>query len=142
MSPDPFNLNRFVRAQEPVIGQVLHELRAGRKDSHWMWFVFPQIRGLGSSSMAQRYAIASREEARAYHEHAVLGARLRQCTQLVLAIERRGAEQIFGYPDDLKFRSCMTLFAHAVPEEPMYREALRRYFAGRPDPRSLEMPGA
>jgi uncharacterized protein (DUF1810 family) len=91
--------------------------------------------------MAQRYAIASREEARAYHEHAVLGARLRQCTRLVLAIERRSAEQIFGYPDDLKFRSCMSLFAHAVPEEPMYREALRRYFAGKPDPHSLEIPG-
>jgi uncharacterized protein (DUF1810 family) len=142
MSPDPFNLHRFVCAQQPVIEQVLHELRAGQKDSHWMWFVFPQIQGLGSSSMAQRYAIASREEARAYHEHAVLGARLKQCTQLVLAIERRSAEQIFGYPDDLKFRSCMTLFAQAVPEEPMYREALRRYFDGKPDPRSLEMPGA
>jgi len=142
MGPDPFNLQRFVCAQQPVIEQVLRELRAGRKDSHWMWFVFPQIQGLGASSMAQRYAIASREEARAYHEHAVLGARLRECTQLVLAIERRSAEQIFGYPDNLKFRSCMTLFAQAVPEQSMYREALRRYFDGEPDPRSLEVPGA
>jgi len=142
MSPDPFNLHRFVCAQEPVIEQVLHELRAGQKDSHWMWFVFPQVRGLGSSSMAQRYAIASRQEARAYHQHTVLGARLRQCTQLLLAIEGRSAGQIFGYPDDVKFRSCMTLFAQAVSEEPLYREALRRYFAGEPDPRSLEMLGA
>src|ERR1700689_4896058 len=114
MSPDPFNLNRFICAQEPVIAQVVNELRAGQKASHWMWFVFPQIRGLGSSSLAQRYAIASREEAKAYHQHPVLGARLQQCTQLVLNIEDRRAEQVFGYPDDMKFRSCMTLFAQAA----------------------------
>jgi uncharacterized protein (DUF1810 family) len=138
MNPDPFNLNRFISAQEPVIEQVLNELRAGQKASHWMWFVFPQFRGLGSSSMAQRYAIASCEEARAYHQHHVLGARLKQCTQLVLKIECRSAEQIFGYPDDLKFRSCMTLFAEAAPDESIYREALQKYFAGEPDARSLE----
>jgi len=141
-SADPFNLNRFICAQQPVIEQVLHELRAGRKESHWMWFVFPQLRGLGSSSMAERYGIASLQEARAYHEHGVLGARLTECTQLVLAIERRSAEQIFGYPDEMKFRSCMTLFAQAAPEAPMYREALRRYFGGNADPRSLGIAGA
>jgi uncharacterized protein (DUF1810 family) len=142
MSPDSFNLNRFLCAQEAVIAQVLNELRAGQKASHWMWFVFPQIRGLGSSSMAQRYAIASRQEARAYHEHPVLGARLQQCTQLVLNIEDRRAEQIFGYPDDMKFRSCMTLFAQAAPEESVYRAALQKYFAGEPDARSLEILAA
>jgi uncharacterized protein (DUF1810 family) len=142
MSPDPFNLNRFICAQEPVIAQVVNELRAGQKASHWMWFVFPQIRGLGSSSLAQRYAIASREEAKAYHQHPVLGARLQQCTQLVLNIEDRRAEQVFGYPDDMKFRSCMTLFAQAAPQQSMYRAALQKYFAGEPDPRSLEILAA
>jgi uncharacterized protein (DUF1810 family) len=139
MSPDPFNLNRFICAQEPVIAEILNELRAGRKASHWMWFVFPQIRGLGSSRLAQHYAIASRQEARAYHEHAVLGARLRLCTQLVLNVEDRRAVQIFGYPDDVKFRSCMTLFAQAAPEQLMYRAALQKYFASEPDLRSLEI---
>jgi uncharacterized protein (DUF1810 family) len=141
MNPDPFDLGRFISAQDPVIEEVLKQLRAGQKSSHWMWFVFPQIQGLGTSSMARRYAIASREEARAYQVHPVLGARLRQCTHLVLNIGRRSAEQIFGYPDDLKFRSCMTLFATAAPEEAMYREALQKYFAGEPDLRSLEIMG-
>lgn len=138
MSPDPFDLRRFITAQDPVIEAVRDELRAGRKASHWMWFVFPQIRGLGSSSMAQRYALGSSQEARAYHEHPVLGARLRECTQLVLQVEDLRAEQIFGYPDDLKFRSCMTLFAQVVPEQPLYRTALEKYFAGEPDARTLE----
>jgi uncharacterized protein (DUF1810 family) len=138
MNPDQFDLRRFITAQEPVIEEVLDELRAGRKASHWMWFVFPQIQGLGSSSMAQRYALASRQEARAYHEHPVLGVRLRECTRLVLEIEARPIEQIFGYPDDLKFRSCMTLFALVAPEQPVYRAALQKYFAGQPDPRTLE----
>jgi uncharacterized protein (DUF1810 family) len=136
MNPDRFNLRRFIAAQDPVIQDVLNELRAGQKASHWMWFVFPQIQGLGSSSMAQRYALSSWEEGRAYHEHSVLGARLRECTRLVLDVEGRRIEQIFGYPDDLKFRSCMTLFAEVAPEEPTYREALQRYFAGEPDPRT------
>ena len=139
MSPDSFDLNRFISAQEPVIAQALNELRAGHKSGHWMWFVFPQIRGLGSSSMAQRYGIGSLEEARAYHQHPALGARLGQCTQLVLNIERRSTEQIFGHPDDVKFRSCMTLFMQAAPEESMYRVALQKYYAGEPDPRSLEL---
>jgi uncharacterized protein (DUF1810 family) len=138
MNSDHFNLRRFIDAQDPVIQQVLDELRAGHKASHWMWFVFPQIHGLGSSSMAQRYALASREEARAYHQHPVLGARLKQCTGLVLRIEGRRVEQIFGYPDELKFRSCMTLFAQVVPEQPIYRAALQKYFAGEPDALTLQ----
>jgi uncharacterized protein (DUF1810 family) len=136
MNPDRFNLRRFLTAQGPVIEDALGELRAGQKASHWMWFVFPQIQGLGFSSMAKRYALSSREEARAYHEHPVLGARLRECTRLVLDVEGRRIEQIFGYPDDLKFRSCMTLFAEVALEEPTYREALQKYFAGEPDPRT------
>jgi len=137
MNPDHFNLNRFISAQDPVIEGVLDELRAGYKVSHWMWFVFPQIQGLGSSSMAQRYALTSRDEARAYHEHPVLGARLKACTRLVLQVEGGSVQQIFGYPDDMKFRSCMTLFAQVAPEEPIYRAALEKYFAGQPDPRTL-----
>ena len=136
MNRDRFNLRRFLSAQDPVIEDALGELRAGQKASHWMWFVFPQIQGLGFSSMAKRYALSSWEEARAYHEHPVLGARLRECTRLVLDVEGRRIEQIFGYPDDLKFRSCMTLFAEVAPEEPTYREALQKYFAGEPDPRT------
>jgi uncharacterized protein (DUF1810 family) len=134
---DPFDLSRFIAAQDPVMERVMDELRAGQKRSHWMWFVFPQIRGLGSSSMARRYAIGSREEAKAYHEHPVLGARLTACTQLTLNIEGRSAEQIFGYPDDMKFRSCLTLFAEVVPNEPIYRAALQTYFSGDPDPLTL-----
>ena len=118
---------------------VLAQLRTGQKASHWMWFVFPQIRGLGSSATARRYAIASREEAVAYLGHAVLGARLRACTQLALNIQGRSAEQVFGYPDDLKFRSCMTLFAEVGREEPLFRQALQKYFAGEPDSRTLDI---
>jgi uncharacterized protein (DUF1810 family) len=139
MNPDPFDLRRFITAQDAVMEDVLAELRAGQKVSHWMWFVFPQIQGLGFSSTAQRYAIGSREEARAYHEHPALGTRLRACTHLVLNIEGRNAEQIFGSPDDLKCRSCMTLFAEVAPGELIYREALQKYFAGEPDPRTLEI---
>jgi uncharacterized protein (DUF1810 family) len=138
MNPDPFDLRRFISAQDPVMQDVLAELRAGRKASHWMWFVFPQIQGLGSSSMARHYALASRQEARAYHEHPLLGARLRECTRLVLQVQERPVEQIFGYPDDLKFHSCMTLFAQVAPEEALYLAALQKYFAGEPDARTLE----
>ena len=130
---DPFNLERFVDAQAPVITRVEAELRAGRKQSHWMWFVFPQIAGLGHSPMAARYAISSLAEARAYLAHPVLGARLRQCTELVLAIEGRSIRAIFGSPDDLKFRSCMTLFAAAEPSERTFGAALQKYFAGTAD---------
>ncbi len=138
MSADQFDLRRFISAQDPVIERVLDELRAGRKASHWMWFVFPQIQGLGASAMAQRYALASGQEARAYHEHPVLGVRLRECTRLVLQIEGRTVEQIFGYPDHLKFHSCMTLFAQVKPELPIYRTALEKYFGGKPDARTLQ----
>jgi uncharacterized protein (DUF1810 family) len=141
VNPDPFNLGRFITAQESVMQDVLAELRAGRKASHWMWFVFPQVQGLGSSSTAQHYAIATREEGRAYVEHPLLGSRLKECTQLVLNIEGRSAQQIFGYPDDLKFSSCMTLFADVAPEEPLFRAALHKYFAGEPESRTLALLG-
>ena len=128
-----YNLNRFLEAQAPVYALVLRELRSGRKQSHWMWFVFPQIEGLGSSGMGRRYAIASLDEARAYAKHPVLGARLRECAALVNAIDGREIEEIFDIPDDLKFRSSMTLFARATPEEGVFREALRKYFGGEED---------
>ncbi|MFY9832162.1 MAG: DUF1810 domain-containing protein [Methylocystis sp.] len=121
---DPFDLRRFVDAQAPVIEGALSELRAGRKRTHWMWFVFPQIEGLGFSSMAKRYAIRSPAEARAYLNHPVLGDRLRECVRLVVATGRPIAE-VFGHPDDLKFRSCVTLFAAAAPDEAVFSEALR-----------------
>lgn len=132
------DLERFVQAQAPVFDQVLRELRAGRKTTHWMWFVFPQIQGLGHSPMARRYAISSRAEAEAYLSHPLLGARLRECTRLVNEVAGRGIEEIFGYPDDLKFRSCMTLFAHATDDDPVFRQALARYFGGQEDPLTLE----
>jgi uncharacterized protein (DUF1810 family) len=134
---DQYSLTRFVAAQEPLFDRVRSELTAGRKESHWMWFVFPQLQGLGSSATARRYALACIEEARAYLAHPVLGARLRECTRLVNRIEGRTIEEIFGYPDHLKFRSCMTLFACAAGEAgegPLFREALRKYFAGESDP--------
>ena len=130
---DPFALERFVSAQAGVMARVLDELRAGRKQSHWMWFVFPQIAGLGRSPTAVHYAIASLDEARAFLTHPVLGARLRECTQLVLDMEAKSAHAIFGSPDDLKFHSSMTLFAHAAPSEEIFLQALEKYFAGRPD---------
>jgi uncharacterized protein (DUF1810 family) len=140
MVADPYNLERFVRAQEPVFARVCAELAAGRKQSHWMWFVFPQLRGLGSSPMAQRYAIASLDEARAYLSHPVLGERLRRCTDLVNRVEGRTAGEIFGYPDELKFRSSMTLFARAAgtAREP-FENALAKYFRGEPDARTREL---
>lgn len=131
-------LQRFVDAQEPVYAQVCAELRAGRKTSHWMWFIFPQIAGLGSSPMARTFAIASLEEARAYLRHPVLGPRLEECCRLVNAIEGRTIGEIFGYPDDLKFRSSMTLFAHAAEDNQVFREALDKYFGGEFDPLTLE----
>lgn len=133
---DQYNLTRFLEAQDPLFARVCAELAAGCKESHWMWFIFPQLLGLGSSPAARRYAIASVEEARAYLEHPVLGARLRECTQLVNRIEGRTIEEIFGYPDHLKFRSCMTLFAYAVgdaDEGGVFRDALARYFGGEGD---------
>jgi uncharacterized protein (DUF1810 family) len=135
--PDPFELERFVEAQRPVYEAVLGELRAGRKRSHWMWFIFPQIAGLGYSAMTQRFALGSLDEAVAYLAHSVLGPRLRECAALVSAIEGRSAADIFGDPDDRKFRSSMTLFARAAPEDPIFAECLRRYFGGEGDPETL-----
>ncbi|MGH8294945.1 MAG: DUF1810 domain-containing protein [Steroidobacteraceae bacterium] len=132
------SLDRFLQAQEPVIGRVLGELRAGRKASHWMWFVFPQIRGLGHSPMARHFAIASRAEAEAYLRHPVLGSRLRECTRLVNAVEGRTIEDIFGYPDYLKFRWSMTLFANVTMENQAFADALNKYFGGEHDPLTLE----
>ncbi len=131
--PDRFNLQRFVSAQDLVYSHVVAELRGGRKYTHWMWFVFPQIAGLGRSAMAQDYAIASLEEAKAYLEHPLLGGRIRECTRLVLDVEGRSAREIFGQPDDLKFHSSMTLFAHAAPDEPIFRKALKKFFYGKDD---------
>ena len=134
---DRYELTRFVEAQEPLFDWVRAELAAGRKESHWMWFVFPQLQGLGSSAAAHRYALACIGEARAYLAHPLLGARLHECTRLVNRIEGRTIEEIFGHPDHLKFRSCMTLFACAAGEAgdgPLFREALRKYFAGEGDP--------
>jgi len=131
--PDPFNLDRFVQAQDPVLAQVRAELRAGHKRTHWMWFVFPQLAGLGRSDTAQYYALASLEEARAYLAHTLLGPRLIECTNLVNAVEGRSANRIFGSPDDLKFHSSMTLFALAQPEEQAFSDALGKYFDGASD---------
>lgn len=133
-----YKLQRFVDAQNPVYDQVCSELQQGRKTSHWMWFIFPQIAGLGHSSTARHYAISSLEEARAYLDHPILGPRLVECTRLVLNIEGSSLEQIFGYPDDLKFRSSMTLFARAAPNEAVFRDALKKYFDGEEDPLTLE----
>jgi uncharacterized protein (DUF1810 family) len=140
---DPYDLERYVRAQQPVFAQVCVELAAGRKESHWIWFIFPQLRGLGSSSMAKRYAVGSLAEARAYLAHPLLGERLRECARLVNRIEGRTAQTIFGYPDYLKFRSSMTLFAHAAAggSEP-FGEALAKYFAGEGDPLTRELLAA
>ena len=135
---DPFDLQRFVMAQDGVYDQVCAELRGGRKEGHWIWFIFPQMRGLGSSAMANAFGIASRKEAAAYLNHAVLGPRLRECTRLVNSIEGRGIERIFGYPDDLKFRSSMTLFASVASDKQIFEDALRKYFDGEMDPLTLE----
>ena len=136
---DPYDLQRFVAAQEPVYEQVCAELRQGRKLTHWMWFVFPQFEGLGRSDMAQRYAIGSRSEAQAYLAHPLLGERLRECARLVNAVEGRSAREIFGDPDDLKFHSSMTLFAWLHGDSAVFSEALTRYFSGRLDRRTLEL---
>ncbi|KAE9640064.1 DUF1810 domain-containing protein [Pseudomonas sp. PB106] len=136
---DPFNLQRFVQAQEPVFERVQRELDEGRKRSHWMWFVFPQFAGLGGSEMSRRFAIGSAEEARAYLEHELLGARLRICTQLVLNVQQRSIAQIFGHPDDLKFHSSMTLFAQFGAEDSLFNQALERYFHGILDEWTLQL---
>jgi uncharacterized protein (DUF1810 family) len=136
---DSFNLERFVEAQAGVWGQVCAELRSGQKRSHWMWFVFPQIRGLGSSEMAVKYAISGRDEARAYLDHPVLGSRLQENAGIVVDLEGKSVEEIFGYPDNLKFHSSMTLFAEVEgPSERVFHKALRKYFGGQADKATLE----
>lgn len=133
------DLSRFVQAQEPQMDDVRAELAAGRKRTHWMWFVFPQLRGLGHSAMARHYGIASRDEAAAYLAHPVLGARLRECVELVLAVQGRTAHDIFGSPDDLKLRSCLTLFREVDGADGVFGRALARYFDGEPDPLTLQL---
>jgi len=139
---DPYGLQRFVDAQDPVLHRVRAELERGRKASHWMWFVFPQVAGLGSSPTAQHFAISGLDEARAYLAHPVLGPRLRECAELAAGVEKGSAADVFGYPDDLKLRSSMTLFARAAPDEPVFTAVLERYFDGAADPRTLELLGA
>jgi uncharacterized protein (DUF1810 family) len=136
---NPYDLKRFLDAQEPVIEQVRRELRSGRKMSHWMWFIFPQIKGLGHSDTARRYAISSRAEAVTYLAHPVLGERLRECTRLVTLVEGRTVSEIFGYPDDLKFHSCMTLFANVTKDNEVFIEDLDKYYSGERDRATLEM---
>ena len=128
-----FDLERFVAAQVPVYERVRTELAAGAKASHWMWFIFPQLRGLGRSAMAEHFGLAGRAEAKAYLAHPLLGARLRDCTRLVLDVSTKTALEIFGAPDDLKFHSSMTLFATVAPEEELFSRALDRYFGGQRD---------
>lgn len=137
--PKEFDLDRFVTAQEPVLAQVRQELADGRKHSHWMWFVFPQLTGLGHSAMARQYAIPSLAEAQAYLRHPVLGPRLVECARLVNNVEGRSIHQILGSPDDLKFHSSMTLFSMAEPGRSVFRDALGRYFAGQPDRSTLTL---
>jgi uncharacterized protein (DUF1810 family) len=135
---DPYNLQRFLDPQERWIDIACQELQEGQKRSHWMWFIFPQLAGLGHSAMANLYAISSTSEAATYLAHPILGARLRQCTSLVMALDGRSVEQIFGEPDDLKFRSCMTLFSHVDSESAVFKNALRKYFAGKSDQLTLD----
>jgi len=135
---DPFDLQRFVEAQEPVIEDVKQELWSGQKRSHWMWYVFPQIIGLGRSEMSRRYAIISREEAEAYLSHSILGPRLRECTDLVNALNGRSANDVFGSPDDLKFRSSMTLFEAVANDPEPFETALEKYYDSDRDQKTLD----
>lgn len=135
---DPFDLERFVEAQDPKYARVLNELRRGRKVSHWMWYVFPQVAGLGMTATSKRYSISGLDEARAYLDHKLLGPRLRECTALVNAVHDRSAQAIFGHPDYLKFRSCMTLFAQATDDNAEFVAALDKYYNGEPDSLTLE----
>jgi uncharacterized protein (DUF1810 family) len=136
---DAYNLHRFLDAQERVYDTVLDELRAGRKSSHWIWFIFPQITGLGHSTTALQFAITSLDEARAYLQHPVLGQRLQECTQLVLDVNGLSADEIFGYPDNLKFCSCMTLFMTAAADNTLFKSALLTYFDGKPDQLTIDI---
>jgi uncharacterized protein (DUF1810 family) len=143
VSGDPHDLRRFLDAQQEggTYERALAELRAGRKQTHWMWFVFPQLAELGRSPTAKRFGIASLAEARAYLEHPVLGPRLRECARALLALEGAAATEILGAIDALKLRSSMTLFAHAAPEDPLFRAVLDRYYGGEPDPATERLLG-
>ena len=134
---DCFNLQRFLTAQDPVFETVRTQLREGRKRTHWMWFIFPQIEGLGHSPTSRHFAISSKEEAQAYLSHPILGPRLRECTRLLVQIESCTIGEILGCPDDLKFRSSMTLFASATPDNRIFLDALQKYFAGEKDEATL-----
>lgn len=136
---DAFNLPRFVQAQDPVFEWVQEELSAGKKKRHWMWFIFPQLAGLGGSEMSRYFAIGSKKEALAYLQHPLLGPRLRTCTQLVLNVKQRSIAEIFGHPDDLKFHSSMTLFAQVAPDDSLFHRALERYFHGIQDDWTLHL---
>jgi uncharacterized protein (DUF1810 family) len=133
-----YDLERFVDAQREVYDQVLAELRFGLKQTHWMWFIFPQLKGLGSSPMARRYAISSLDEAQAYFGHPVLGERLLECSQLVTAVRTRSIENVLAYPDNLKFHSSVTLFAHATNHHEVFEAALRKYFRSAYDQLTME----
>jgi uncharacterized protein (DUF1810 family) len=137
MAADPYDLQRFVAAQAPVIDAVRGELRRGFKTSHWMWFVFPQLAALGASAMAKRYGIESVAEARAYLAHPVLGPRLLECCGLLLQLPNDDIEDILGHPDDLKLRSCLTLFMAASPGQPVLRQCLDKFYGGEPDQRTV-----
>ena len=139
ISDDPFQLQRFITAQEGVYDQVLTELRNGRKQTHWMWYIFPQIAGLGFSTTSKFYAIQSIDEAQAYLQHSKLGQGLIECTRTVLAIEGRPAHDIFGSPDDVKFRSCMTLFEFIAGADSVFAQALDKFYAGERDNRTLQL---
>jgi uncharacterized protein (DUF1810 family) len=132
-------LGEFVDAQDAVYADVLRELMAGRKETHWIWFIFPQLAGLGLSPMSQKFGLSSKADAVAYLDHGILGPRLRECTQLILKLSNRPIDQILGYPDDLKFRSSMTLFAAAAPEEPIFEAALEKFFGGNYDPLTIKL---
>lgn len=141
MLADPFHLERFVEAQAAEYEQVMAELRAGYKRSHWIWFIFPQLKGLGHSPQSEYYGIGSLDEAAAYARHPLLGSRLVECTDLVNRVEGRTIRDILGSPDDMKFRSCVTLFARAAPDAKGFSAALDKYFGGEPDPLTLHMLG-
>jgi uncharacterized protein (DUF1810 family) len=136
---DPFDLNRFVQAQEHDYNRALAEIRAGRKQSHWMWYIFPQIAGLGFSAMSHQYGIKSSDEANAYLAHPILGRRLLEISEAVLKVEDRTANQIFGSPDDMKLRSCATLFASVTNSDSVFHRVLQKYYAGEPDPTTLRL---
>lgn len=139
---DPHNLQRFVDAQDGVYADALEELRRGAKETHWMWFIFPQVAGLGRSSTAQFFAIASREEAKAYLGHELLGPRLRECAEALLSVEGKTAEEIMGHPDDRKLQSSMTLFAEVAGPDPLFTGVLRKYFGGERDAATLQLLGS